>query len=110
MVVLGKTNLRGFPSSLRLHPTRLTGAAPALRISIQSGYVKPFGTAVRFSAITSLMTIGLEDGEVIGVPAAPFCASLARQFAGASGSAKTSTICNEYPPPSGWVGQPFSSS
>src|SRR5438876_10874269 len=53
LVVAGKTNLRGLPSSVRLHPPRLTALPLVLQSSIQSGNFRPFVTAPALSPMTS---------------------------------------------------------
>src|SRR5436190_24122652 len=73
MLVFGKTYLRALPLSVRLQLETLTGLAPALNNSIQSGNVLPLDTAEKFSAMISLRTIAADGGGsvIAGRPGEP---------------------------------------
>src|SRR5205809_6997986 len=97
LTLAGKTNLRALPSSVKLQPARFTGELLELDNSTKSGKVPPLATTPRLSASTSLKrTLG---GGVAGLaaPGEPAGWTLARQFAGSSGSPLTSKISSERP-------------
>ena len=83
-----------------------TGLPPPLRISTQSGYVPPWFTLPRFSAITSLRTTAWAGGAEFAAPGVPSAPALACQFAGSSGSPFASSTSSEVPFPSGPSGHP----
>src|SRR5688572_20419186 len=110
LVEAGKTNLRGVPSSVTLHPPRLTALPLVLRSSIQSGNARPFVTAPALSAIISFNLTAPSEGGAARLPGEPLLPGLARQFAGSSWSPEGSIISSDAPASCAAAGQPFASS
>src|SRR5207247_5132675 len=106
LVVAGKTNLRGLPSSVRLHPPRLTALPLVLQSSIQSGNFRPFVTAPALSAMTSFNRTAPGGGGAVRLPGEPVLLVLARQLAGSSSSPEGSIISSDEPASRAAAGQP----